>query len=50
MLHLLREASVEHAVALHPDIEQIPQNNIRTLNRLGRRGWDKLMADDTPSD
>ena len=45
MLHLLREASVERAVAAHPDIERIPQQNIETLRRLGREGWDRLMRD-----
>jgi hypothetical protein len=45
MLHLLREASVERAVAAHPDIERIPQKNIETLRRLGRKGWDRLMRD-----
>ena len=45
MLHLLREASVERAVAAHPDIERIPQKNIETLRRLGRKGWDRLMQD-----
>jgi hypothetical protein len=45
MLHLLREASVERAVAAHPDIDRIPQQNIETLRRLGRAGWDRLMTD-----
>ncbi|MDP5069561.1 MAG: DUF1415 domain-containing protein [Congregibacter sp.] len=35
MLHLLREASVERAVAGHPDIDSVPTKNIDTLNRLG---------------
>ena len=45
MLHLLREASVERAVAAHPDTERIAQKNIETLRRLGRKGWDRLMRD-----
>ncbi len=41
-LHLLREDSVERAVAAHPDTERIFENNIETLHRLGRAGWDRL--------
>ena len=42
MLHLLREASVERAVASHPDTAEIYRKNIETLRRLGRDGWDRL--------
>lgn len=41
-LHLLRESSVERAVAAHPDTEQIYRDNIKTLRRLGREGWTRL--------
>jgi len=41
-LHLLRESSVERAVAAHPDTERIYRDNIETLRRLGREGWDRL--------
>ncbi len=41
-LHLLRESSVERAVAAHPDTEQIYQDNIKTLRQLGRDGWTLL--------
>jgi len=41
-LHLLREASVEQAVAAFPDAEQIFNNNIETMNRLGHEGWNAL--------
>lgn len=41
-LHLLRESSVERAVAAHPDTEQIYRDNIKTLRRLGREGWERL--------
>lgn len=34
MLHLLREASVETAIAAHPDAEGIPERNIATMRRL----------------
>jgi hypothetical protein len=35
MLHLLREASIERAVADYPDAAGIPGRNIETLRRLG---------------
>ncbi|MGA0023851.1 MAG: DUF1415 domain-containing protein [Burkholderiales bacterium] len=43
-LHLLRESSVERAVVAHPDTERIYRDNIETLRRLGREGWERLMA------
>ena len=41
-LHLLREASIERAVAAFPEAEQIFDKNIETLRRLGHAGWDAL--------
>jgi hypothetical protein len=43
-LHLLREASVDRAVQSFPDAALIYEHNIETLRRLGRDGWDALMA------
>jgi hypothetical protein len=42
MLHLLREASVERAVAAVPDTDEIYRRNIRTLRDLGHAGWQRL--------
>jgi hypothetical protein len=42
MLHLLREASVERAVASFPEAEAIFEVNIKTLENLGHAGWEKL--------
>lgn len=42
MLHLLREASVERAVAAFPDTAEIYEKNIATLRRLGHEGWKRL--------
>jgi hypothetical protein len=42
-LHLLREASIDRAVAAFPDPEVIVERNIATLEKLGRDGWDELM-------
>ena len=47
VLHLLREASVEAAVAAHPNAEQIPANNISKLESLGLAGIRQLLADDS---
>ncbi len=44
-LHLLREASVERAVAAYPDPDVIVDRNIATLRDLGRAGWDRLFLD-----
>lgn len=44
MLHLLREASVERAVAAFPDPEVIVERNLETLEKLGIDGWHKLLA------
>lgn len=42
-LHLLREASLDRAVAAFPDAADIYERNIDTLEKLGREGWDKLF-------
>ena len=43
-LHLLREDSVERAVAAFPDPDVIVERNIATLDRLGVDGWNRLLA------
>jgi hypothetical protein len=45
MLHLLREASVERAVAATGDTEEIYRRNIRTMRELGHLGWARLWQD-----
>jgi uncharacterized protein len=42
ILHLLREASVERAVAAVGDADEIYLRNIRTLRLLGHAGWQRL--------
>jgi hypothetical protein len=39
ILHLLREASVDAAVAAFPDAARIHEQNIDTMQRLGIDGW-----------
>ena len=41
-LHLLREESVERAVAAFPDAAEIYEKNILTLRQLGHEGWRRL--------
>ena len=41
-LHLLREASIEQAVAAFPDASRIFDHNIETMRRLGHEGWNQL--------
>jgi uncharacterized protein len=41
-LHLLREASVDRAVAVFPDAAAIFERNIETLRGLGLEGWREL--------
>jgi uncharacterized protein len=46
MLHLLREASIEHAVAAIADPAEIYRRNIETLRRLGYAGWRRIFRED----
>ncbi|MBS1984468.1 MAG: DUF1415 family protein [Bdellovibrionales bacterium] len=41
-LQLLREASVEEAIAWYGDTAKIFRRNIKTLRKLGLDGWNKL--------
>ena len=43
ILHLLREASIDRAVAAYPDPDAIIERNIATVRELGFAGWDKLL-------
>jgi uncharacterized protein len=42
-LHLLREASVEKAVAAFPEAADIFEKNMMTMRGLGGAGWKKLF-------
>jgi len=35
MLHVLRESSLDKAIASHPNIDNVPQNNIDKLEEIG---------------
>jgi hypothetical protein len=43
-LHLIREASLDRAVAAIPDASSIFDANIATLRQLGAEGWRALQA------
>ena len=43
ILHLLREDSIDRAVASIPDTSAIYKRNIATLKKLGADGWEKLF-------
>lgn len=45
MLHLLRESSIERAVAAFPDAADIYEKNMETLRRLGHAGWQRLWVE-----
>ena len=45
-LHLLREDSIDRAVAAYPRTERIYETNMATLKHLGHAGWRALMADE----
>ncbi|GAP36069.1 hypothetical protein ISF6_1909 [Piscinibacter sakaiensis] len=44
MLHLLREASIDAAVAAFPDPAAIVERNLETLRRLGPEGLRRVLA------
>ncbi len=46
ILHLLRESSIDRAVAAFPDAADIYERNIDTLQRLGHAGWAALWVED----
>jgi hypothetical protein len=41
-LHLLRESSIDRAVAAFPDAANIFERNIETMENMGHEGWKKL--------
>jgi hypothetical protein len=44
LLHLLREDSLERAIASYPDVDGIPERNIALMQRLGRDALQQLLA------
>ena len=45
MLHILREASLTLAIDNHPDINNIPEQNIRLMRKMGREKMQMLLRD-----
>jgi hypothetical protein len=48
-LHLLREESIDRAVAAFPRAEAIYEENMRTLEALGEEGWAALGVGPSPA-
>ncbi|GAA5003514.1 DUF1415 domain-containing protein [Pseudoluteimonas lycopersici] len=46
ILHLLREDSVDRAVAAYPEPDAIIERNVATMRELGAEGFRKLLVDD----
>jgi hypothetical protein len=42
-LHLIREESINRAVAAFPEADSIYETNIETMERLGAQGWAQLQ-------
>ena len=43
MLHVIRESSLEKAIANYPNIEQVPENNIKKLQEIGYQEMQKKL-------
>ena len=43
MLHLLRETSLERAIASHPDASAIPDQNIKRMNEIGSNNLEREL-------
>ncbi|MFT6925237.1 MAG: hypothetical protein ACJAZP_000817 [Psychromonas sp.] len=43
-LHIIRESSMEFAIANHPDVDSIPQRNIEFTNKKGNAFFADLLA------
>lgn len=46
VLHLLREESLDRAVAAYPEPDTIIERNIKTMDALGNDGYRKLLSAD----
>ena len=47
-LHLLREESIDRAVAAFPNPQTIFETNMQTMENLGLAGWQALQVDASP--
>ena len=48
ILHLLREASIDRAVAAYPEPDAIIDRNIAAVRELGFEGFRALLSDKAP--
>jgi hypothetical protein len=47
MLHVIRESSLEKAISSYPNIEQVPENNIKNLRAIGYQEMQKKLKNIT---
>ena len=45
MLHIIREHSLEKAIASYPDVDLIPENNIKKLQGIGYKKMQQILDD-----
>ena len=45
MLHLIREARLEQAIAHYPEVDDIPQRNIALMEQLGATHHQQVLQD-----
>lgn len=45
MLHIIRENSLEKAIANYPDVELVPENNIKKLQDIGYKKMQQILND-----
>jgi hypothetical protein len=50
MLHLIRESGLEKAIANYPNVEQIPENNIKKLQEIGYQEMQMKLKNITASE
>jgi len=48
ILHILRESSIDAAVAAMPDTDAIYERNMQTLRKLGLDGWQAVLKNPAP--
>jgi hypothetical protein len=44
-LHLIREDSLEKAIASYPNIEEVPKRNIQLMEEKGKEHWVRLLKE-----
>ena len=45
MLHLIREASLERVIGSYPDMDEIPDRNIKLMNDMGANRLKEMLEE-----